>query len=434
MNCTCAQTKCISRQPRDFFPRREKLVGIESDDTTAIESIICLSDREMIIIDEEQQLKKCILNETMTHMSCSYKRQITYEDSFGVVNLLEKIDSETFLHYQEMGSEFVICCALTGQKQFAIVIDYDKRILQIKHLDGFLVILYNHTPFASSDIDIFSLEEKKFVIEEIKETRMISRNRRVVTDFLKLETLNKEYFVTSCVDDHDGELYLKLWKIYSDNNKYYCKTTSKIKTRYPQEPSSDLIASNKNSVILLFGQSIVLYKVINSKLVLFKKINKIFYSSQLRTQSLIPINEFNIILVQELNQRQPCKEQIFVTFHSFPNTKSYQILDHDTLKCNANYFRSWENVSIFLSRYATLLMFLNGQLFKLKLDDKELAYMYSDIRKYARVLAQALRTKTSLFCTLPIEILIDIICKTRSSYHNDYSIMKTVALKHFGKP
>ncbi|KAL1451029.1 hypothetical protein WDU94_003325 [Cyamophila willieti] len=72
--------------------------------------------------------------------------------------------------------------------------------------------------------------------------------------------------------------------------------------------------------------------------------------------------------------------------------------------------------------------------FKLNNDMIDDAF-YPDIRKYARVLAQAHRTNTGLFSTLPLELVIFVICKTRDRVSaRDVTMLKTIVYKFFCKP
>uniref|UniRef100_A0A8D8Y8P7 Uncharacterized protein n=1 Tax=Cacopsylla melanoneura TaxID=428564 RepID=A0A8D8Y8P7_9HEMI len=424
------------QHPQESKGKHDKLEIITTDgQKNKIDNVIYMNNGEIFTIGNNNlTLKKYILDRNATSMICSY----TIE--FECMTSITELDNETFISFEvehwywpgeEIGQEGKIEIRSRQSGKSLHTISNSETIGKIrpkvKYVNGFLIIMSSE--YNIFDIDVYSLEKNKILDKHI----IMKHLKHITKNDLTFETVGNSHLITffGCRSHH----YLTLWKLdSSDQTCVHLKTNERV---FYCDNYIQLIKSTDNCFFLMLATTIELYKLVNDDLFLLKVVNRILSSSQLKTVSVFPIDNFNVILLQEHNQRKPEKNMMYVTALNLISNKSHQILEYNADEYNRILLDYPYSFILLKDLHKAAIVFMYDFVtpcYKLNLDDdKMVGILYSDIRKYARVLAQAHRGNTSLFSTLPLELITLIICKTRS-WPSDATALKQIVFKYFCKP
>uniref|UniRef100_A0A8D8LKD8 Uncharacterized protein n=1 Tax=Cacopsylla melanoneura TaxID=428564 RepID=A0A8D8LKD8_9HEMI len=429
MDSNCSKNKCLLGQSDKS---EVKLERINTDDIPAKDPYILYLNNREIIVASGHQLKKYILDDNFSFTAAKIDVPHALSDW-----RLANVNNESFVYYKENRNVILMLSCQTGNLLKKISIHENKSISKVCHLNGCLVIRYScPTVTIRHDVDVYSLEHNKMLTVGIISKYFDDYTRSF--ECLCLRYLFNDYFITFFQPfelDH-RPFCVVVWQLSSANDtNESCVTPIAImeKERYGEYECPGVIHLTGNCFIFRFEAMFELYRIINNELVLIKVVNKI---SLPIIKAFIPINEFGVILVH-------IKETNYIfNFHDMAKGKSRQILKYSYKnKDDFGYFSIKRQVTKLFSEDCSLICCSHisrcykFKAFKLTLDDEFLGIIFHDIRKYARVLAQAHRSKTSPISTLPLELVILIICKT-SDCPDEVTVTarESIAYKFFCKP
>lgn len=419
MDCNCRGRKCYYRE--NISSRTNNIVTISCkccELSGLLRPVLFYSDTAFF--EYQKELKKIVFSNAMSNFSCKFSIKL---DGY---NHFEKIDKNLFLCCDE--NSIFIHSVLTGEKISHLTFAKEiESVCQVKYSSGFLIV-ETIDEENSVDINIYQLDNQKLVAENILQ-KFFDTN--LVYYDLMLCVLKDGYFVSLFIHEDEKPAQLTMWKL-SASSEQKCSFVDTVVIDHESPIGILKILYNDGCLSCVFSTFIELFQVKEDKLVHIKRVNKIMQSSSVKTMTIVPVYQFCALMVQYVEPHQtqrPGKSgDAFFTFHNFLNNKTHTITDLELFQCNPP-FRKLNCCYIFKK---STFLFMGKKSFNLKLEAKDLAIVYHDIRKYARVLAQAIRTKTSKFCTLPLELVVHIICKTRNSDNNDdANVMRSVALSYF---
>lgn len=418
MDCDCSGSKCQYR--RNFSSGTEKIVPITYEKRGIVNSVPFNKMKEIFFFDECNKLKKLVVDNDLTKVLCKSSIELD-------VNVMEQIDKNSFLCHD---NSTVFIYSDTGHK----ILEWRLRFSDIVHdvalVNGFLIAIVSDDNNQSGDIDVYQIENQELVAKSIIDEYFDPTYNLPLHDFLELFALKDGYFGTCFLADNDNQVHLTLWKLSASCDQR-CNLVHTVLIEHDDQLDIPDILVNDDCLSCVFKTFVELFKWKEDQIVFIKRVSRTVVSTfvqYVQTHAIISWYKFCALTVQCVWPDDPPEKivEIIVTFHNFLSNKSHTIMNLEVFPCN----RSYINERCFYIYKTPTFLFLGESSYKLTLDREDIDIIYHDIRKYARVIAQAYRTNTSLFCTLPLEITVDIICKTRNITHDDVNVMRSVAFRY----
>uniref|UniRef100_A0A8D8VWF6 Uncharacterized protein n=1 Tax=Cacopsylla melanoneura TaxID=428564 RepID=A0A8D8VWF6_9HEMI len=420
-----------------------------------VDCAISLNDRELIVTGDKK-LKKLVLNNDLTQVSCSYTIDLP-EQRPGFA-ILRKITEDSFLISEPELHQVDILSAHTGEILHTIRIPLRICIDDVQHLNGIIIIVYDvdHVEELedmveeeetmhnrSLDFCLYSLHEKRLIDGKVYGTQF---DQNPNTE-LHVIPLGECHFVT--LSRHEDETRLSVWELGLVHGKpsgeyTHLNSIDKFLSNEEKAVPIELVESTDNCFLVRLGPSVELHKLIDKQLVLIKHIKGIFDGPMLESWKIIALNKFCVLLVRgQMNLETPTEKVISVSLHNLVNNTSRDIVRFNSIKYGIDDEWNLDFKVLFLKQKSTLIFYpycnKNKPFVKFNLDTQLIDHAYyQDIRLYARVLAQAYRTNRpngGLFSTLPKELTNLIICKTRDhTSASDLATLESIAYRFFSRP
>lgn len=226
---------------------------------------------------------------------------------------------------------------------------------------------------------------------------------------------------------------LEIWKISEQSSKLVSQYEFQNRKKKKLAESLEIINENKIVVLLTrqWKMQLLLLRLKNlvvvSETEIWIKRNKTYEACEIICPNL---THTGVMLAYTRYSSSRNGIRLDIDFHSFPRKRA-------TLAAESNFPDKYETIHSFIfyvpSLSSIIAVLEDCTFFKSKIDENFLCSMkYAEIRKNARILAQAQRTVSSIISTIPIELCLKIIALTDETISEMEGTR--IARRYYAKP